>query len=69
MAPGLNPSIPKIFLEEIYKLLGLINDTAWNSGQRIDNVDQTHLVQASGKLVLQKNSKQLDVFIKTDWRS
>ena len=25
-----------------------------NSGQRLENVDQTHLVLASGKLVLQK---------------
>ena len=27
---------------------------AWNSGQRLDDVIRTHLVLASGKLVLQK---------------
>ena len=26
----------------------------WHSGQRLDNVNRTHLVLASGKLVLQK---------------
>ena len=29
------------------------------SGQRLDNVNQTHLVLASGKLVLQKNTQTL----------
>ena len=31
-----------------------INITDYNSGQRLDNVNQTHLVLASGKLVHQK---------------
>ena len=30
---------------------------AKNSGQRLDNVNQTHLVLASGKLILQKTYK------------
>ena len=51
---GLNLSIHEIFSEQIWKLLWLINGTAWNSGQRLDNVDRTHLVLASGNLVLQK---------------
>ena len=41
--------------EEILKLLSFIDSTSWNSGQRLDNFDQTHLVLTSGKLVLQKN--------------
>ena len=42
------PSIfPLIFLR-------FIDGIAKNSGQRLDNVNQTHLDQASGKLVLQK---------------
>ena len=53
-APGSNPSTPKNFSEQILKLLRVINSTALNSGQRLDNVDPTHLVLASGKLVLQK---------------
>ena len=47
---GLNPSFPKI-----YKLLKLIDGTALNIGQRLDNVDRTQLELASGKLVLQKS--------------
>ena len=35
-------------------LLRFIDSTAWKSGQRLDNVTQTHLVLASGELVLQK---------------
>ena len=31
-----------------------IDGTALSSGQRLDNVNQTHLVLANGKLVLQK---------------
>ena len=53
-APGSNPSIPKRFSDEILKLLRLIDGTAKNSDQRLDNVYQIHLVLASGKLVLQK---------------
>ena len=55
-APGLVPSIPKKILKE------QINDVAevnkWRcldeSGQCLENADQTHLVLASGKLVLQR---------------
>ena len=32
-----------------------IDSTAQNSGQRLGNVNRTHLVLASGKLVLQNN--------------
>ena len=35
----------------------MIDSTALNSGQRIDNVDITHLVMASGKLELQEVAK------------
>ena len=35
-------------------LLRFIDDTAYNSEQRIDNVNQIHLEMSSGKLVLQK---------------
>ena len=35
-------------------LLRFYDGTALNSGQRLDNVCRTHLVQASGQLVLQK---------------
>ena len=35
-------------------LLGFIDSTAKNSGQRLDNVNRTHLALASGKLVVQK---------------
>ena len=35
-------------------LLRFIDGTASKSGQRLDNVNWPHLVQASGKLVLQK---------------
>ena len=41
------------------KLLRLINATALNSGLRLDNVDRTHPVLASGKRVLQKIIKML----------
>ena len=44
VAPGSNPSIAKTFSKEILKLPGLINSTAYNSGQRLDDVDQTHRV-------------------------
>ena len=32
------------------------------SGQRLENVDRTHLVLARGKLVLQKNYKSIYIF-------
>ena len=44
-------AVPNFFLT----LLRFIDDMAKNSGQRLDNVNQTHLVLASGKLVLQKS--------------
>ena len=53
---GSIPSIPKFFSEEILKLLSLTHGTAENSGQRLDNVNRTHLALASGKLVLQKKN-------------
>ena len=40
----------------ILMLLRFIDGTAWNSRQRLNNVNRTHLVLASGKLVLQKHS-------------
>ena len=53
---GLVPSIPKIFQRKILSLLlRLINGAALgDSGEWLENVDCTHLVPASGKLVLQK---------------
>ena len=44
-------TFPRIFLQ---MLLRFIAGTASNIGRRLDNVHQTHLVLASGKLVLQK---------------
>ena len=35
-----------------------IEGTALNSGQRLDNVNRTNLVLASGKLALQKKKKE-----------
>ena len=32
-----------------------IDSTAYNSGQRLDNVNKTNLVLANGKLVIQKS--------------
>ena len=52
--PGFKSSIPNFSSEEILKLLRLIDCTAWMSGQRLDNVNQTHLALASEKLVPQK---------------
>ena len=40
----------------ILMLLRLIGGAAYNSGQRLKNVDQAHLVKASGKLALPKKS-------------
>ena len=48
---GLMLSVPKNFS---LMLLRFIDGTAQNSWQRLDYVNQTHLVLASGKLVLQK---------------
>ena len=60
-APGSIPCGPKIFSEE-----KIVNITEVNqrhcleeSGQWLENVDQTHLVLASGKPVLQKYIKGL----------
>ena len=50
-----NPSIPKIFSEEILKELRKIDGTAYYRGQGHDKVNWTHLVLASSKLLLQKN--------------
>ena len=44
---------PRIFL---LMLLRFIDGTAYNSGQRHDNVNPTHLVLASGNLVLQNGT-------------
>ena len=52
-APVLIPSVT----ENNLMLLRFSDSPASNSGQRLDNVNQTHLVLASGKLVLQ-NSHQ-----------
>ena len=43
-------------------LLRLIDGTAYNSGQRLDNVDRTHLVLVSGKLGLQKYLSKMAKF-------
>ena len=34
---------------------------AYSNGQRLDNVNQTHLVIASGKLVLQKSNARVEI--------
>ena len=54
--PGFDFSVfPRIFL---LMLLRFIDCTAYcNIGQRLDNVDQTHLALVGGKLVLQKGVK------------
>ena len=51
--PGLILGIPKNYFDvaEIYQCRWLEE-----SGQRLENVDRTHLVLASGKLVLKKTS-------------
>ena len=48
--PGLIPSIPKKFQIKIVDVT-VVNKQRWleESGQRLQNVDQTHLVLASGK--------------------
>ena len=46
---------PRILLLMLLKFIG---GTAKNSGQKLDNVNRTHVVLASGKLALQKASKR-----------
>ena len=53
--PAATGSNQSIFSEEILKLLRFIDGTALKIGRGLDSADQTHLVLASGKLVLQKN--------------
>ena len=43
-------------------LLRFIGSTAYNSRLRLDNVNGTHLVQASGRLVLQKDKKNFNSY-------
>ena len=40
-------------------LLRFIGSTAWNTGQMLDNVNRTHLVLASGKLLQQNNGSNI----------
>ena len=47
-------------------LLKFIDATAKNNGQRFDNVNQTYLVPASGKVVLQKLVNALAVILFLD---
>ena len=56
-APGSIPCIPKKFsLEKIANVAEVNHQHCLEeSGQWLENVDQTHLVMASGKLVLQNN--------------
>ena len=70
-ALGLIPSIPEFFLEKNIVNVGEVNQQSCleKIGQWLENVDQTHLVQARGELVLQKQvrnffSKGL-IFVKT----
>ena len=55
-APGLIPSIPKKNFRGKIIDVGEVNQLRWleESGQWLENVDRTHLVQASGKPVLLK---------------
>ena len=55
-APGSIPSIPEIFSEEKIVNVAEVNlrGSLEENGPWIENVDQTNLVLASGKLVLQK---------------
>ena len=55
VAPGYILSAPKNFCS--LKLLRFIEETAKNTGQRLDNVNQTHIVLASVELMLQKSRK------------
>ena len=60
-APGLIPSIPEFFSEE--KIVEVAEVNQWcclkESGQRLENVDQTHPILASNKQVPQKNGEFL----------
>ena len=50
--PGVRFSaFPRI---RLLMLLRFFDGTAYNSGQRLENVNRTHLLPASGKLVLKK---------------
>ena len=51
--PGSILSIPKNFL------LMFIDSTAFNSGRRLNNVNRTHIVLTSGKLVLLKRLRHI----------
>ena len=57
-APGLIPSVPKIFSEEKIVDVAEVNQRHCleESGHWLEKVDQTHLEVASGKLVLQKKT-------------
>ena len=50
-------AFPRIFILMFLRFTGSTN---LNSGQRLDNVNQTHLVLVSGKVVLQKGQKGLN---------
>ena len=52
-APGSNPSVHEFFSEEKIMDVALVNQRRWleESGQWQENVDQDHLVLASGKAV------------------
>ena len=55
---GLHPAAPGLILhvpENNSMLQRFIDGPAQNTGQRLDNINQTHLVLARGKLVLQKS--------------
>ena len=54
--PGFIPSIPETFLEKKFVHVGEVNQwrSLEESRQWLENVDETHLVLASGKLVLQE---------------
>ena len=54
-APGLILGVPKIFF--LLMQLSFICCTTQNSRQRLYNVNQTHIVLASGRLVLRKKLK------------
>ena len=53
LAPSSNLGVPNFFL---IMLLRIVDATALNNGQSFDNVNRTHLVPTSGKLVPQKQS-------------
>ena len=55
-APGSIPCIPEIISEENIIKVAEVNQRQWleESGQWLENVDQTNFVLASGKPVLQK---------------